>query len=620
MSESFHGSTFGPPPKVSVAKAGIDIGIQPQINFIEGSGVTITATDDEINDRVDVTIATNTTTLDGIYLRLDATNSPLTGNLTISKDNPEFFLTDTTGGKSYSFRSIANSLEFIDRTANIRRGLVDTNGDWWIGGTLSDSTGSGANVKIVGNSIGIKEGGASPQYYSIFQGGNQAADITYTLPTASAAGFLQNNGSGVLSWSYANIAGNLVPLTNNAYDLGEDTTPLHWRSGYFETSIKVGVMSSGAFYTLDTTNGLSMNDPADNYIETNYQGPINMLSGVVDGATAVAFQLTTKNSLTTAGSLLFRLTNLSTNRFSVNRSGLTTANSFTSTVATGTAPYAATSTTVNTNLNADMVDGLHSTDLAPVGSAFVTVGNDATLTGERALTGTLNQISITDGGANSSVILSLPQSIATSSAVQFGQLGIGVAVGGANLITLSADGVIGTTGGLTINLSNTVDKTLVLQNSGAGVANMTMDGNLTVGSSISFVSATHLGLIVQTGGAFGVAADDNDAGIFFSSVSSGSLEFRNTAGTVMFSQVAAGTTNLADFIRDVRARQFIADGDNAGVASTVSITGTSDLTANNIGIGTILMKGTTSRNSAGFAKIYIGTTAYYVPVFDAITG
>lgn len=218
------------------------------------------------------------------------------------------------------------------------------------------------------------------------------------------------------------------------------------------------------------------------------------------------------------------------------------------------------------------------------------------------------------------VTFSTPQNIGTASTPQFGQIGIGTAVGGANLITLLADGTIGTTGGLTINLANAADQTLTLQNTGTGVANMTMDGSLTVGNSISFVSATHQGLIVQTGAAFGVASAAPSAGIFFTSVSSGSLEFHNTAGTVIFSQVAAGTTNLADFIRDVRARQFIADGDNAGVASTISITGTSDLTANNIGVGTILMKGTTSRNSTGFAKIYIGTTAYYVPVFDAITG
>lgn len=62
------------------------------------------------------------------------------------------------------------------------------------------------------------------------------------------------------------------------------------------------------------------------------------------------------------------------------------------------------------------------------------------------------------------------------------------------------------------------------------------------------------------------------------------------------------------------------DGDVGGASSCNTLTGTSNLTANSTGVGTILFKGTTNRNSAGFIKIYIDTTAYYVPVFSAITG
>lgn len=432
--------------------------------------------------------------LDDIYLRLDTTNGPLTGDLTISKDNPELFLDDTTSGKKYGIRSIANSLEFLDRTLNIRRGVIDTSGNWFLGGTISDSAGSGATVKIVGTTLSVHD-----------------------------------------------------------------------------PSNKM---------MLDGTTGFSHADSSDNRIQPQLNDSTLYFSGETDGATAVGHVFDTTDPLSTAGGLLTSFRNDGTQKFSIDLNGF-----------------------INGGGTTNQIFGMNS---------------GATAHEYKSVVGTANQVIV--GHAANTITLSGPQNLGTASTPQFGQLGIGTAVGGANLITLSADGVIGTTGGLTINLSNTVDKTLVLQNSGAGVANMTMDGSLTVGDSISFVSATHKGLIVQTGAAFGVAADDNNAGIFFSSVSSGSLEFRNTAGTVMFSQVAVGTTNLADFIRDVRARQFVADGDNAGIASTISITGTSNLTANNIGIGTVLMKGTTSRNSAGFAKIYIGTVAYYVPVFDAITG
>jgi len=61
---------------------------------------------------------------------------------------------------------------------------------------------------------------------------------------------------------------------------------------------------------------------------------------------------------------------------------------------------------------------------APVGASYVTLAVDGTLTSERVLTGTSNQITITDAGAGSTVTLSTPQDIATGSSVQFGRIGV----------------------------------------------------------------------------------------------------------------------------------------------------------------------------------------------------
>lgn len=62
---------------------------------------------------------------------------------------------------------------------------------------------------------------------------------------------------------------------------------------------------------------------------------------------------------------------------------------------------------------------------APIGSAYVTIGNDGTLTAERALTGTSNQVIVTDNGANSSVVLSTPQNIHTGATPTFSTLTLG---------------------------------------------------------------------------------------------------------------------------------------------------------------------------------------------------
>ncbi len=61
---------------------------------------------------------------------------------------------------------------------------------------------------------------------------------------------------------------------------------------------------------------------------------------------------------------------------------------------------------------------------APIGAAYVTVGSDATLTAERALTGTSNQITITDNGAGSTVVLSTPQNIHTAATPTFASLSL----------------------------------------------------------------------------------------------------------------------------------------------------------------------------------------------------
>jgi hypothetical protein len=50
--------------------------------------------------------------------------------------------------------------------------------------------------------LGVREGGVSPQFYTYLQGGDQAADIIYTLPTSLpiANKLLEVTSAGVLSW------------------------------------------------------------------------------------------------------------------------------------------------------------------------------------------------------------------------------------------------------------------------------------------------------------------------------------------------------------------------------------------------------------------------------------
>lgn len=62
---------------------------------------------------------------------------------------------------------------------------------------------------------------------------------------------------------------------------------------------------------------------------------------------------------------------------------------------------------------------------APASSTYIVMSVDAALANERVLTGTSNQVIITDNGAGSTVVLSLPQSINTTADVQFDSLHLG---------------------------------------------------------------------------------------------------------------------------------------------------------------------------------------------------
>jgi hypothetical protein len=69
-------------------------------------------------------------------------------------------------------------------------------------GNVGLGTTTPAQRLSVAGTLGILEGGASPVHYTIFQGGDQATAITYTLPV-NAGGLnhvLTTDGTGVLQW------------------------------------------------------------------------------------------------------------------------------------------------------------------------------------------------------------------------------------------------------------------------------------------------------------------------------------------------------------------------------------------------------------------------------------
>jgi hypothetical protein len=115
-----------------------------------------------------------------------------------------------------------------------------------------------------------------------------------------------------------------------------------------------------------------------------------------------------------------------------------TASAFTSTVTTGTRPFVISSTTVVTNLNADMVDSIQGADLVTGGTNFGgAISPFTTKTGAnllfRGLTGRTNQIIIS--ASTSLITFSLPQDIANTSSVNFSNLNITNNIIGAGVVS-----------------------------------------------------------------------------------------------------------------------------------------------------------------------------------------
>lgn len=79
---------------------------------------------------------------------------------------------------------------------------------------------------------------------------------------------------------------------------------------------------------------------------------------------------------------------------------------------------------------------------APIGSTYVVISLDGTLTNERVLTGTANQVVVTDGGAGTTVTLSTPQNIHTAASPTFAGLTVSGVTASRAVVTSGASALL----------------------------------------------------------------------------------------------------------------------------------------------------------------------------------
>ncbi len=162
--------------------------------------------------------------------------------------------------------------------------------------TVATATGgfavTGGNLSVDGT-LRILEGGGTPTKYTIFQGGDQAIDLTYTLPTAYPAvtGYvLSSTDAGVMSW-VAQSGGGGSPGGSDTQVQFNDSSAFGGDAGftYNKTTniVTLGGLVTSDIHTVDANTATSISILAGSALSGNtLGGSIELTSGAGFGTQA----------------------------------------------------------------------------------------------------------------------------------------------------------------------------------------------------------------------------------------------------------------------------------------------------------------------------------------------
>ncbi|MFC1658223.1 right-handed parallel beta-helix repeat-containing protein [Candidatus Omnitrophota bacterium] len=203
---------------------------------------------------------------------------------------------------------IGNNL-YVRSGLNVGPGGILSDGPLSAGGVsyFGDNVGIGtidpSQALTIEGDLGILEGGSSPQYHSIIQGGDQADDITYTLPTddGDSGEVLVTDGSGVLSWD--TISGGPSGSAGQTLRYGSawEVSDLLFNNG---TGIGIGDTSPAALLTVGDGD----------LFQVNSSGAIAAATGITSSGTITFSGLTTSGPVTVASGVLSSEAQLATSR------------------------------------------------------------------------------------------------------------------------------------------------------------------------------------------------------------------------------------------------------------------------------------------------------------------
>ncbi len=181
----------------------------------------------------------------------------------------DVFAGSSASGQWLGLGSSAGRIAFLDDTTDYIN-LLDAN--------VGIGTATPGQKLSVAGTFGILEGGSNPSYYTIFQGGDQSANITYTLPTSGPSAndlVLVANSDGTLRWDTAGGIGAGGDVT----DVGDCDGPACFTSSGTEGTslwfydadgrgqLTIANLTAARTYTLpDATGTIALGTGTENYV------------------------------------------------------------------------------------------------------------------------------------------------------------------------------------------------------------------------------------------------------------------------------------------------------------------------------------------------------------------
>ncbi|MCX6244359.1 MAG: tail fiber domain-containing protein [Bacteroidetes bacterium] len=243
-----------------------------------------------------------------ISVTTDGTDPDASSMLDVKSTTKGFLAPRMTQAQRTSISSPATGLMVYQTDGSA--GLYSYNGSSWIWVGGSNHTGSGVNGQAaywtgtgslsgsnnffwdnsnsrlgigtttpgqkltVEGTLGVLEGGSVPTYHTIFQGGDQSANITYTLPVnaGTSSQVMTTDGSGVLSWSTVGTLSGSGTATRVAFWSGSSALSSNSNLYWDNSNSRLGIGTASPVQQLEITGSLRIPTTTSSTTGVIYKG------------------------------------------------------------------------------------------------------------------------------------------------------------------------------------------------------------------------------------------------------------------------------------------------------------------------------------------------------------